>query len=180
MRLHEHYTTAAVPALQAKFGYRNPLMVPRLEKIVLNIGAGKAIQDAKYLEVMEQTLRRITGQIPQKTKAKKSIAAFKIRTGMVVGLKVTLRGRRMWDFLEKLITVALPRVRDFRGVNPKSFDGQGNYSLGLREALAFPEMSADEVERVHGLEMTIATSARTDAEARELLAALGMPFATTR
>lgn len=176
MSLHQTYNTKIVPALRQQFGYQSVMAVPRVRQVVLNIGAGKALGDAKYLETMEDTLRRITGQQPVKTKAKKSIASFKIRAGMVVGLRVTLRGARMWDFLEKLVHVTLPRVRDFRGLSRKGFDRQGNYSLGLREHIVFPEIRSDEVERVHGLQITVSTTATKPAEGVALLEQLGFPF----
>lgn len=176
MSLHQTYNTKIVPSLQKQFGYKSIMAVPRVRQVVLNIGAGKSISDAKYLETMEGTLRRITGQQPVKTKAKKSIASFKIRQGMVVGLRVTLRGARMWDFLDKLVNVTLPRVRDFRGLSRKGFDRQGNYSLGLREHIVFPEIGSDEVERLHGVQITVSTTATKPAEGIALLEQLGFPF----
>ncbi|MFA5358790.1 MAG: 50S ribosomal protein L5 [Patescibacteria group bacterium] len=176
MRLQEKYNKEIKAALKEKFGKDNVMSVPKVTKIVLNIGASKALQDPKYLEIMESTLARISGQKPIKTRAKKSIAAFKIRQGMVVGFKVTLRGIRMWDFLEKLINVTMPRSRDFRGLDEKGFDGKGNYSLGFKEYIAFPEIRSDEVEKQHGLEVTIITTAKNDEEGFALLSALGVPF----
>ncbi|MEK7139543.1 MAG: 50S ribosomal protein L5 [Patescibacteria group bacterium] len=176
MNLKERYQKKVIPALTKEFGYPNAMAVPKVAKVVLNIGAGKSLTDSKYLDTMTDTLRRIAGQQPIQTKAKKSIASFKIRAGLIVGLKVTLRGKRMWDFLNKLVGVTLPRVRDFRGISPNSFDGQGNYSLGIKEHIAFPEIRSDEVERLHGLEITIATTAQTNPEALFLLKSLGFPF----
>lgn len=176
MNLKERYNDKAIPALKQEFGYTNAMAVPKITKVVLNIGAGKSLSDGKYLETMTDTLQRITGQKPITTKAKKSIASFKIREGMVVGLKLTLRGKRMWDFLNKLVGVTLPRVRDFRGISPTGFDGKGNYSLGIKEHIAFPEIRSDEVERLHGVEITIATTAKTNPEALCLLKSLGFPF----
>ncbi len=176
MRLVDTYKQTVVPALKEQFGYSTVMAVPKIDKVVVNIGAGRTLQDSKYVEVMEQTLERITGQMPIKTKARKSIASFKIREGMVIGFKVTLRRERMWDFLEKLVHVTLPRVRDFRGLDAKSFDGQGNYSIGFKEHIAFPEISSDEVERVHGLQVVISTTAKTNEEGLALLRGLGFPF----
>jgi len=176
MKLLEKYKKDVIPKMKEKFGYKNANAIPTIEKVVLNAGVGKALQDPKYLEVMEDVLTRISGQKPVKTKAKKSIASFKIRQGMNIGFKVTLRGGYMWDFIEKMIHATFPRVRDFRGLDPKSFDGHGNYSLGFKEYIAFPEISADEVEKLHGLEVIINTTAKTDQEARELLSLLGFPF----
>jgi large subunit ribosomal protein L5 len=175
--LRQRYQEEAVPALQKEFGYGNPMEVPRLTKIVVNIGLGEALTNAKAVEAAVGDLTRITGQKPVITKAKRSIAQFKIREGNTIGVKVTLRGQRMWDFLERLTRIALPRIRDFRGVPTKSFDGRGNYSLGLREQLAFPEIDYDKVDRLRGLELTVVTTAKTDEEAQRLLALLGMPYA---
>jgi large subunit ribosomal protein L5 len=175
--LHEQYRTEAVPALQKQFGYANPMQVPRIDKIVINIGLGEALSNAKAIDAAVGDLTAITGQKPIVTKAKKSIAQFRLRTGNSVGAKVTLRGERMWDFLERLTRLALPRIRDFRGVPSKSFDGRGNYSLGLREQLAFPEIDYDKVDRLRGLEISIVTTAKTDEESKRLLELLGMPFA---
>jgi large subunit ribosomal protein L5 len=174
--LKKRYREHVVPAMMEKFGYRNPLQVPRIEKVVINMGVGDAIQNPKLLDAAVADLTAITGQRPVVTRARKSVAAFKVRKGMKIGCKVTLRGDRMWSFLERLFHIALPRVRDFRGVSPHSFDGRGNYSLGIREQLVFPEIDYDKVEKVRGMDVTIATTARTDEEARELLSLLGMPF----
>jgi large subunit ribosomal protein L5 len=174
--LAQVYRDRAVPELTEEFDYINPMQVPRIDKVVINIGIGEAKDDAKALEAAVRDVRTITGQQPIVVKARKSVAAFKLRAGMPVGIKTTLRGRRMWYFLEKLIGVALPRIRDFRGVNPDGFDGRGNYSLGLREQIIFPEVDYDKIDRLRGLEVSIVTTARTDEEARSLLARLGMPF----
>ena len=174
--LKARYEEDIVPALRERFGYKNVLEVPHLEKVVINMGVGDAIQNAKFLDAAVQDLTAITGQKPVVTKAKKSIAGFKLREGMSIGAKVTLRGARMYDFLEKLFFVALPRVRDFRGVSTRGFDGRGNYTMGIREQLIFPEIEYDKVEKVRGMDVTIVTSATTDDEARELLTRLGMPF----
>ena len=175
-RLREHYTETVVPALMREFQYKNPMQVPRLHKVTLNIGIGEAIQNAKALDAAVADLTTIAGQKPIVTRAKKSIAAFRVRTGMPVGVTVTLRGERMYEFLDRLMNAALPRLRDFRGVSTRSFDGRGNYTLGLREQLLFPEIDYDKIDKVRGLEVTIVTSARTDEEARRLLELLGMPF----
>ena len=177
-QLKERYTTEAVPALQKQFGYGNPNQVPRLDKIVVNIGLGEALTNAKAVDAAVGDLQLITGQKPIVTRAKRSIAQFRVRTGNPIGVKVTLRGERMWDFLERLTRLALPRIRDFRGVPGKSFDGRGNYSLGLREQLAFPEIDYDKVDRLRGLEISIVTTAKTDEESKKLLELLGMPFAS--
>lgn len=174
--LKKRYREYVVPAMMEKFGYRNPLQVPRVEKVVINMGVGDAIQNPKLLDAAVADLAAITGQRPVVTRARKSVAAFKVRKGMKIGCKVTLRGDRMWSFLERLFHIALPRVRDFKGVSPHSFDGRGNYSLGIREQLVFPEIDYDKVEKVRGMDVTITTTARTDEEARELLSLLGMPF----
>lgn len=166
-----------VPALQKQFNYENVMMIPRLDKIVVNVGLGEAVQNAKALDAAVGDIAAITAQKPVVTKAKKSIATFKIREGMPIGCKVTLRGERMWDFLEKLIYVSLPRVRDFRGVSPKAFDGRGNYALGLKEQLIFPEIDYDKVDKIRGMDIIIVTTAKTDEEAKALLKGLGMPFA---
>jgi large subunit ribosomal protein L5 len=176
--LRLRYLEEAVPALRKEFAYGNPMEVPRLTKIVVNIGLGEALTNAKAVEAAVADLTAITGQKPVVTKARRSIAQFKIREGNTIGVKVTLRGKRMWDFLERLTRLALPRIRDFRGVPAKSFDGRGNYSLGLREQLAFPEIDYDKVDRLRGLEMTVVTTAKTDEEAQRLLALLGMPYAS--
>ncbi|WP_324668442.1 50S ribosomal protein L5 [Geochorda subterranea] len=175
-RLKERYRREVVPAMMARFGYRNVMEVPRLAKVVINMGVGEAVQDPKQLDAAVADLTAISGQKPVVTRARRSIAAFKLRKGMPIGAKVTLRGDRMYHFLDKLINVALPRIRDFRGVSPDSFDGRGNYSLGIREQLIFPEIRYDKVDRVRGMDITIATTARTDEEAAELLRLLGMPF----
>ena len=176
-RLKDSYRNEVVPALMKEFGYRNVMEAPRLEKIVVNVGVGEALQNAKALDHTVQDITIITGQQPIVTRAKKSIASFKLREGMTVGVKVTLRGNRMYDFLDRLCNVALPRRRDFRGVSPDSFDGRGNYSLGLREQLVWPEIDYDSIDKVRGMEMSIVTTARTDEEGRRLLQLMGMPFA---
>ncbi|HEY8393496.1 MAG TPA: 50S ribosomal protein L5 [Thermaerobacter sp.] len=174
--LKEKYEKEVVPALMERFGYKSVMAVPRIEKVVINMGVGDAIQNPKLLDAAVNELALITGQRPMVTRAKKSISAFKVRAGMPIGCKVTLRKQRMWDFLTRLIFLALPRVRDFRGLDPDSFDGRGNYSLGLREQLIFPEIDYDDIEKVRGMDVTIVTTAETDEEARELLRLLGMPF----
>ena len=174
--LKQRYIKDVVPALESEFGYHNRLSVPRLTKVVVHIGTGAGLKDAKFLEMAESTLQRITGQRPVKTLAKKSIANFKIREGMVVGLKITMRGQRMWDFLTKLVHVALPRVRDFRGLDPKIVDQSGNATIGFKEHVMFPEIRNDEVERLHGLEIIIATTAQSQKEGLALLRHLGFPF----
>ena len=175
--LRDRYKNEAIPAMQKQFGYSNPNQVPRLEKIVVNVGLGEALQNAKAVDAAVGDIVAITGQKPIVTRAKRSIAQFRVRTGNPIGVKVTLRGERMWDFLERLTRLALPRIRDFRGVPGKSFDGRGNYSLGLREQLAFPEIDYDKVDRLRGLEISIVTTAKTDEESKKLLELLGMPFA---
>ena len=177
-RLHERYTAEVVPALQKQFEYGNPTQVPKVAKIVVNIGLGEALSNAKALDAAVGDLTKITGQKPIVMKARRSIAQFRVRTGNPIGLKVTLRGQRMWDFLERLTLLTLPRIRDFRGIPGKSFDGRGNYSLGLREQLAFPEIDYDKVDRLRGLEISIVTTAKTDEESKKLLELLGMPFAS--
>ena len=176
-RLKDVFRNEVVPALMKEFGYRNVMEVPRLGKIVVNVGVGEALQNAKALDHTVQDVATITGQRPIVTRAKKSIAGFKLREGMAVGVKVTLRGDRMYDFLDRLCNVALPRRRDFRGVSPDSFDGRGNYSLGLREQLVWPEIDYDSIDKVRGMEISIVTTAKTDEEGRHLLQLLGMPFA---
>lgn len=176
-RLRQRYLEEVVPALSKEFGYANPMQVPRLSKVVINIGLGEALTNAKALDAAVGDLATITGQKPIVTRAKRSIAQFRLRAGNPVGAKVTLRGERMWDFLERLTTLALPRIRDFRGIPVRSFDGRGNFSLGLREQLAFPEIDYDKVDRLRGLEVSIVTTARTDEESKKLLELLGMPFA---
>lgn len=175
-RLKEKYLKEVVPAMQAKFKYKSPMEVPKLEKVVLNMGVGDVKDNPKAMDSAVKDLEIISGQKPIITKAKKSIANFKIRQGMNIGCKVTLRGERMYNFVDKLFNVALPRVRDFRGVSANSFDGRGNYSLGLKEQLIFPEIEYDKVEKIRGMDVTFVTTAKTDEEARELLRLLGMPF----
>ena len=175
-RLKEKYRAEVAPALKQHFQYKNVMEIPRLEKIVINMGLGDCKDNAKALEVAVAELATISGQKPLVTKAKKSIANFKLRAGMNVGAKVTLRGDRMYEFADKLVSIVLPRVRDFRGVSTKAFDGRGNYSLGVREQLIFPEIEYDKVEKIRGMEMIFVTTAKTDEEARELLRLLGMPF----
>ena len=175
-RLRDKYRAEVVPALQQKFNYKNVMEIPRLEKIVINMGLGDCKDNAKALELAVTELTTIAGQKPLVTKSKKSIANFKLRAGMNVGAKVTLRGDRMYEFADKLVSIVLPRVRDFRGVSAKAFDGRGNYSLGVREQLIFPEIEYDKVEKIRGMEMVFVTTARTDEEAKELLRLLGMPF----
>jgi len=175
-RLRDYYQEQVVPALQKEIGYRNVMQVPRLEKIVINVGMGEALQNAKSLDAAVQDLSIIAGQRPIVMRARKSISAFKLRAGNPIGVKVTLRGDRMWDFLDRLCNVALARQRDFRGVSPDAFDGRGNYTLGLREQLIFPEIEYDKIDKIRGLEITIVTTARTDAEGFQLLRHLGMPF----
>jgi len=177
-RLRERYGAEIVPALQKQFEYGNPNQVPKVSKIVVNIGLGEALTNAKALDAALGDLSAITGQRPIVTKAKRSIAQFHVRAGNSIGAKVTLRGERMWDFLDRLTTLALPRIRDFRGIPSKSFDGRGNYTLGLREQLAFPEIDYDKVDRLRGLEISIVTTAKTDEESKKLLELLGMPFAS--
>ncbi len=175
-RLRDIYREHIVPTMMREFGYTNPLQVPRIQKIVVNVGLGEAIQNDRAIEAATRDLATITGQRPVVTKAKKSIAAFKLRAGARIGAMVTLRGERMYAFLDKLVNAALPRVRDFSGVSPKSFDGRGNYTLGLREQLVFPEIEYDKIDHVRGMEITIVTNARSDEEARRLLQLFGMPF----
>lgn len=176
-RLRELYKTEVVPALMKQFGYSNVMAVPRLVKINVNMGLGEAIANAKVLDVAAEELAAITGQRPVVTKAKKSIAAFKLRQGMPIGVTATLRGSRMYEFLDRLVSIALPRVRDFRGVSPKSFDGRGNYTLGLKDQLVFPEIDFAKADKARGMNVTVVTTARSDEEAYELLRILGMPFA---
>ncbi len=175
-RLREIYEKEARPLLIKEFGYKNPMQVPKVEKVVLNMGLGEAIQNIKVLESAQGELKAMAGQKPVVTKAKRSIAAFKLRDGMPIGCMVTLRGERMYHFLDKLFNIALPRVRDFRGVSPKAFDGRGNYSLGIKEQIIFPEIDYDKIDKIKGLNVTIVTTAKTDEEGRSLLKALGMPF----
>jgi len=175
-RLHEQYRQSIAPAIQQKFGIKNALAVPKLEKIVINMGVGKATQDKNILEQAVDNLSKIAGQKPLTTKARGSVAGFRLREGNAIGAKVTLRGARMYEFLDRLIAVALPRIRDFRGINPNSFDGHGNYSLGISEQVIFPEIDADKIQHTLGMDITIVTSAKSDDQARELLTAFGMPF----
>src|SRR5436309_4209475 len=175
-RLQEWYRSEVLPGLQRELGLPNPMGVPRLEKIVVNMGVGDAVRDAKLLDAAVADLAQITGQKPAITRARKSIAAFKLREGMAIGAKVTLRGARMWEFLDRLLSTALPRIRDFRGLNPEAFDGHGNYSIGVTEQLIFPEIEYDKVVKTRGMDITVVTTARTDDEARELLRSLGFPF----
>lgn len=176
VRLKERYQQEIAPAISKEFEIKNPMAIPRLEKIVINMGMGEAIANNKILDTAADELRAITGQKPVITKAKKSIASFKLRQGMPIGVMVTLRGDRMYEFLDRLVSIALPRVRDFRGVSPKAFDGRGNYTLGIREQLIFPEIDFNKVDKTRGMNISIVTSARNDEEARSLLKALGMPF----
>ncbi len=176
-RLKELYTNQITKAMMEKFNYKNIMEIPKLEKVVINMGLGDAKDNPKLLESAVEELAQISGQRPIVTKAKKSVANFKVRTGMSVGAKVTLRGERMYEFVDKLFNIALPRVRDFRGVNPNSFDGRGNYSLGIKEQLIFPEINYDKVEKIRGMDIIFVTTSKTDEEARELLRLLGMPFA---
>lgn len=176
-RLKEKFTKELSPAIMQKFNYKNVMEIPKLDKVVINIGAGEAIQNPKTLDGAVADLKAITGQKPVITKAKKSIAAFKLRAGVPIGVKVTLRSERMYEFVDKLFNVALPRVRDFRGVSPKAFDGRGNYTLGLKEQLLFPEIDYDKVDQIRGMDIVFVTTAETDEEAKELLTLLGMPFA---
>ena len=178
-RLQERYKTDLVETLMKEFGYSNVMQVPKLVKVVVNIGLGESIQNAKAIDAAVNDLTLITGQKPVVTRAKKSIAAFKLRAGMPIGAMVTLRGQRMYEFVDRLTSVAMPRIRDFRGVSPNSFDGRGNYTLGLREQLMFPEIDYDKIDKTRGLEVSIVTTARTDEEGRRLLQLLGMPFART-
>ena len=175
-RLKDKYRSEVIPALKERFGYKNVMEIPKLEKVVINMGLGDCKDNSKALELAVTELATISGQKPLVTKAKKSIANFKVRAGMNVGAKVTLRGDRMYEFADKLVSIVLPRVRDFRGVSNKAFDGRGNYSLGVREQLIFPEIDYDKVEKIRGMEMVFVTTAKTDEEARELLKLLGMPF----
>jgi len=174
--LRERYQKEVAPALMKSLNLTNVMQVPRIKKVVVNVGVGEALDNPKALEAAVEDITKITGQKPVITKARKSIAAFKLREGRAIGVKVTLRGERMWDFLDRLMNIALPRVRDFRGVPPDAFDGRGNYTLGLREQLVFPEIDYDKIDKLRGLEISIVTSARTDEEGRQLLKLLGMPF----
>jgi large subunit ribosomal protein L5 len=175
-RLKERYQKEVAPAIAKEFGITNPMAIPRVQKVVLNMGMGEAIANAKILDTATEELRTITGQKPVVTKAKKSIASFKLRQGMPIGVMVTLRGDRMYEFLDRFVSIALPRVRDFRGVSPKAFDGRGNYTIGVREQLIFPEIDFNKVDKLRGMNITIITTARNDEQARALLKGLGMPF----
>ena len=175
-RLKDFYSQEVAPAMMKKFGYKNVMEIPKVEKIVVNMGVSEAVGNPKVLDAAVADLTQISGQKPIVTKAKKSISAFKVREGMSIGTKVTLRGERMYHFMDKLLNVALPRVRDFRGISPKAFDGRGNYTLGVKEQLIFPEMEYDKIDKIRGMDITIVTSANTDEEARELLKLMGMPF----
>ncbi len=175
-RLKQFYREKAVPAMQKEYGYRNPMQIPRITKIVVNMGVGEAAQNVKLLDGALADMAAITGQKPVITRARKSIANFKLRDGMPVGCRVTLRGDRMWEFLDRLVNIALPRIRDFKGVSPKSFDGRGNYTLGIKEQIIFPEIDYDKVDRIRGMDITICTTANTDDEGRALLKQFGMPF----
>ena len=175
-RLREKYRKEVIPALTKEFGYKNVMAVPKIEKVVVNMGLGEATSNAKLVDVGADEVARITGQKPVTRRAKKSIAAFKVRKGMPIGTMVTLRGERMWEFLDRLMTIALPRVRDFKGVSPKGFDGRGNYTLGLRDQLMFPEIDYMKVDKARGMNVSVVTTAKTDEEARKLLQFIGMPF----
>ncbi len=175
-RLKEYYKKEVVPLLMRKFGYKNVMQVPKLEKIVINMGLGEAVQNIKVIDYAMQDLMAITGQRPVVTRARKSIASFKLRKGMPIGVKVTLRGDRMYEFFDRLISIAIPRMKDFRGLPTKSFDGRGNYTLGIREQIIFPEINYDKIDKIRGMNITICTTAKTDEEAKELLALMGFPF----
>ena len=175
-RLKEMYVNDVAPALMKKFEYKSVMQIPKLEKIVINVGCGEAIANSKAIDAVVSDLKQITGQTPVKCKAKKSVANFKLREGMVIGAKVTLRGERMYEFMGRLFNLALPRVRDFRGINPNSFDGRGNYSMGIKEQLIFPEIDYDKIDKVRGMDICFVTTANTDEEARELLKLMGAPF----
>ena len=175
-RMQERYQQEVVPALQNAFGFRNVMEIPRVQKVIVNIGLGEAMGNSKALEAAITDMTTITGQKPIQTKARKSIANFKLREGVIIGVKVTLRGDRMWAFLDRLLNVALPRVRDFRGVSPEAFDGRGNYTLGLRDQLIFPEIEYDKIDKLRGMEITIVTTAKNDEHSRAMLKFLGMPF----
>ena len=177
-RLRERYAKDVVPALQKEFGYANVMAIPKIEKIVINMGLGEATQNAKIVDTGADEVTKITGQKPVVTRAKKSIAQFKVRKGMPIGAMVTLRGERMWEFLDRLLNIAMPRVRDFKGVSPRGFDGRGNYTLGLRDQLLFPEIDYMKVDKARGMNVSVVTTAKTDEEARKLLQFLGMPFRT--
>lgn len=175
-KLHDFYKDTVVASLAKEFGYKSVMQVPRIEKITLNMGVGEAIADKKVLDHATNDLTAISGQKPMVTKARKSVAGFKIREGYPIGAKVTLRGERMWDFFERLISISVPRIRDFRGLNPKSFDGRGNYSMGVREQIIFPEIDYDKIDKIRGLDITITTTAKSDAEGHALLTAFNFPF----
>jgi large subunit ribosomal protein L5 len=175
-RLKDRYQNEIAPALQQKFAYTNVMQIPKVDKIVINMGVGEAVQNSKAIDSAVADLMKLSGQKPVVTRAKKSIAAFKLRTGMSVGCKVTLRGQRMYEFMDRLLNVALPRVRDFRGVSAKAFDGRGNYTLGIKEQLIFPEMEYDKIDKLRGMDVVFVTTATTDEEARELLRGFGMPY----
>lgn len=175
-RLKEMYASEVAPALQKKFGYKSVMQIPKLDKIVINVGAGEAKDNAKVIDSISGDLATITGQKPIVCRAKKSVANFKLREGMPIGVKVTLRGEKMWEFMDRLFNVALPRVRDFRGINPNSFDGRGNYSMGIKEQLIFPEIEYDKIDKVRGMDVCFVTTANTDEEGRELLKLMGAPF----
>jgi len=175
-RLKDRYLNEIAPALQQKFAYTNVMQIPKVDKIVINMGVGEAVQNSKAIDSAVGDLMKITGQKPIVTKAKKSIAAFKLREGMAIGCKVTLRGHRMYEFMDRLLNVALPRVRDFRGVSAKAFDGRGNYTLGIKEQLIFPEMEYDKIDKLRGMDVVFVTTAKSDEEARELLRGFGMPY----
>ena len=179
-RMHERYTKEVAPAMFKSFGFKNVMQVPRIEKVVLNIGLGEAMDNPKALEAATSDLIQITGQKPVQTKARRAIANFKLREGRLIGAKVTLRGDRMWAFLDRLLNIALPRVRDFRGVSANAFDGRGNYTLGLKDQLVFPEIDYDRIDKLRGMEVTIVTSAKSDDQARALLQLLGMPFSSKK
>ena len=176
-RLKEMYASEVAPALQKKFGYKSVMQIPKFDKIVINVGCGEAKDNSKVVDAIMTDLATITGQKPVECKAKKSVANFKLRQGMKIGVKVTLRGERMYEFVDKLFTFALPRVRDFKGINPNAFDGRGNYALGLKEQLIFPEIEYDKIDKIRGMDIVICTTAQTDEEARELLRLMGAPFA---
>ena len=176
-RLKDKYQSETAPAMMKKFGYKSPMQIPRLNKIIINVGCGEARDNSKILDAVVADITKIAGQKAVVTRAKKSVANFKVRTGMPVGVKVTLRASRMWEFLDRLFNVALPRVRDFRGISPNAFDGRGNYAMGLKEQLIFPEIDYDKIDKIRGMDIVICTTATTDEEARELLTLLGAPFA---
>lgn len=175
-RMKEMYKSDVAPALMKKFAYKSPMQIPGLEKIVINVGCGEARDNSKVLDAVVADITKITGQKALITKARKSVANFKVREGMPIGVKVTLRGERMWEFFDRLVNIALPRVRDFRGINPNAFDGRGNYALGIKEQLIFPEIEYDKIDKIRGMDIVICTTAKTDEEARELLTLMGAPF----